>query len=185
MQDNRDNRQKDKDKEYSFMLRLKAPAGEIPPDLYMKLDEICDEYGQHDLRATTRQAYQLHGILKGNLKTVINNIMLSTSSTIGACGDVSRNVMTSPAPFTTPEYVYTRHYAKILAELFKPQSSIVTELWEKDEKITTIDYWLKDVKQFDPELDIKKELLHDTGRGVIVSDPVEPLYGSRYLPKKF
>lgn len=185
MQDNRDNRQKDKDKEYSFMLRLKAPAGEIPPDLYMKLDEMCDEYGQSDLRATTRQAYQLHGILKGNLKTVINNIMSSTSSTIGACGDVSRNVMTSPAPFTTPEYVYTRHYAKILAELFKPQSSIVTELWENDEKVTTIDYWLKDVKQFDPKLDIQKELMHDTGRGVILSDPIEPLYGSRYLPKKF
>jgi len=185
MQDNRDNRQKGVDKEYSFMLRLKSPAGEIPPELYLKLDEMCDEYGQNDLRATTRQAYQMHGIIKGNLKTVINNIMLSTSSTIGACGDVSRNVMTTPAPFTTPEYIYTRHYAKILAELFKPQSSIVTELWENDEKITTIDYWLKDVKQFDPELDIKKELLHDTGRGVILSDPIEPLYGIRYLPKKF
>lgn len=185
MQDNRDKRQKGVDKEYSFMLRLKSPAGEIPPELYLKLDEMSDKFGQSDLRATTRQAWQMHGILKGNLKTVISTIMESGSSTVGACGDVSRNVMTPAAPFTSPAYVYTRHYAKIIAELFKPQSSAVTDLWEGEEKIATIDYWLKDVHQFDPTLDIKQEMLKDTGRGVIISDPVEPIYGQRYLPKKF
>ena len=34
MQDNRENRKKGEEKEYSFMLRLKSPAGEIPADLY-------------------------------------------------------------------------------------------------------------------------------------------------------
>lgn len=57
------------------MLRLKSPAGEIPPALYLKLDELADKYGQGDLRATTRQAWQLHGIMKGDLKTVISTIM--------------------------------------------------------------------------------------------------------------
>merc|ERR1711871_111905 len=28
-------------------------------------------------------------------------------------------------------------------------------------------------------------MLKDTGRGVILDDPIEPLYGSRYLPRKF
>ena len=51
---------------------------------------MCDEFGQGDLRATTRQAFQLHGILKGDLKTVINKIIACGSSTVGACGDVSR-----------------------------------------------------------------------------------------------
>jgi sulfite reductase (ferredoxin) len=46
MQDNRDNRKKGQEKEYSFMLRLKSPCGEIPPELYRKLDDLADQYGQ-------------------------------------------------------------------------------------------------------------------------------------------
>ena len=92
------------------MLRLKSPAGEIPAQLYLKLDELADKFGQGDLRITTRQAFQLHGILKGNLKSVISTIMEAGSSTVGACGDVSRNVMCSPAPFTSPAYTAARDY---------------------------------------------------------------------------
>ena len=113
MQDNRDKRQKDVDKEYSFMLRLKSPCGIIPPDLYLTLDDLSDRLGQGDLRATTRQAYQIHGIVKGNLKTVISTIMKAGSSTVGACGDVSRNVMCTPAPFKSAEYEYARQYSKV------------------------------------------------------------------------
>eukprot|EP01031_Cornospumella_fuschlensis_P045033 gene45033-55087_t len=91
MQDNRDKRAKGVQKDYQFMLRLKSPAGEIPPALYLKLDELSDRYGQGDLRITTRQAFQLHGVLKGELKTVIAQLVALGSSTVGACGDVSRN----------------------------------------------------------------------------------------------
>jgi len=72
------------------MLRLKSPAGEVTPELYKVVDDLCSEYGQNDLRATTRQCFQIHGILKGNLKTVISSIMNIGSSTVGACGDVVR-----------------------------------------------------------------------------------------------
>ena len=113
MQDNRDNRGPGKEKDYQFMLRLKSPCGIIPPELYLKLDEIADTLGQGDLRATTRQAFQIHGILKGDLKTVISTIMDVGSSTIGACGDVSRNVMCPVAPFKKPEYEYARQYSKV------------------------------------------------------------------------
>jgi sulfite reductase (ferredoxin) len=181
MQDNRESRKKGEEKEYQFMLRLKSPAGEIPPNLYKELDQLSTNYGQDDLRATTRQAWQIHGILKGNLKTVISTIIKAGSSTIGACGDVSRNVMCTPAPLTSPAYTYARQYSKILGELFKPQSSALTELWLGEEKVAAIDYWLKDIG----DIDVKAEMLKDTGRGVIVPDPVEPLYGSRYLPRKF
>jgi hypothetical protein len=43
----------------------------VPAALHMKLDELCDTYGMHNIRATTRQAYQLHGVMKSQLKTVI------------------------------------------------------------------------------------------------------------------
>jgi len=173
------------------MLRLKSPAGEIPPELYLKLDNLADKFGQGDLRATTRQAFQLHGIVKGDLKTVISTIMEAGSSTIGACGDVSRNVMCSPAPFVAPAYKHARDYSKVLAELFKPQSSAFTELWlngadgQKD-KVVEMEYWLKDLQQsgFDVE-QIRTDMRSDSGRGVVTTDPVEPLYGQRYLPRKF
>ena len=183
MQDNRDNRKKGAEKEYSFMLRTKTPCGEIPPALYKTMDELADQYGQGDLRATTRQAWQLHGILKGNLKTVISTVMAAGSSTIGACGDVSRNVMCSPAPFKTPAYEYARQYSKVMAELFKPQSSALTELWEGEEKVAGMEYWMKDLKE--AGFDVQAAMMKDTGTGIITKDPVEPLYGNRYLPRKF
>lgn len=53
------------------MLRLKMPAGECTPELYTLLDDLSREYGHGHLRLTTRQTFQLHGVSKHNLKTVI------------------------------------------------------------------------------------------------------------------
>ena len=47
------------------------------------MDDLSEKYGQQDLRATTRQCFQIHGILKGNLRTVIKGIMEIGSSTVG------------------------------------------------------------------------------------------------------
>jgi len=129
-------------------------------------------------------AWQLHGILKGDLKAVISTIIEAGSSTIGACGDVSRNVMCPPAPFVAPEYAYARQYSKVMAELFKPQSNALTELWLGEDKVADIEYWMKDLNR-EGFPNIKEAMLKDNGNGIITSDKVEPLYGNRYLPKKF
>ncbi|KAJ1431962.1 hypothetical protein B484DRAFT_448123 [Ochromonadaceae sp. CCMP2298] len=184
-QDNRDMRKRGEEKQYQFMLRLKVPAGEVPPALHLKLDEMADQFGQGDLRLTTRQAYQMHGILKGDLKSVISEIMQAGSSTVGACGDVSRNVMCPSAPFSAPQYKHARHWSKIMAELFKPQAPAVIDLWDGEEKVAGIEYWLNDIKNTDPSLDVHAAMLKDTGLGVITKDTTEPLYGQQYLPKKF
>lgn len=182
-QDNRENRVKGQEKDYQFMLRLKSPAGEITPELYLKLDELCDIYGQGDLRITTRQAWQIHGVLKGDLKTVINTIMDVGSSTVGACGDVSRNVMCTPAPFKTPAYEHARQYSKVMAELFKPQSTALTQLWKGEEKVADLEYWAKEVEA--AGFDINAEMRKDRGTGIVLNDPTEPIYGKQYLPRKF
>ncbi len=96
-QDNRDNRVKGQEKDYQFMLRTRSPGGLIPPQLYLTLDRLSDEYGNHTLRATTRQGFQLHGVLKKNLKATIAAILKNMGSTLGACGDLNRNVM-APLP---------------------------------------------------------------------------------------
>jgi len=163
------------------MLRLKQPAGELPPDLYRLLDDLSAKHGQGDLRATTRQCFQMHGILKGNLKTVISSIMNIGSSTVGACGDVSRNVMTTPAPFATPEYKYANEWAKVFAQLFRPMTPAFSEIWLDGEKAASVEYWSKEVSH----LNVDDAMVEDNGRGIILPDSTEPLYGDRYLPRKF
>ncbi|MCG8365990.1 MAG: sulfite reductase, ferredoxin dependent, partial [Pseudanabaenales cyanobacterium] len=74
-QDNRDNRVKGQEKDYQFMLRTRSPGGFIPPELYLTLDQLSEEYGNHTLRTTTRQGFQIHGILKKNLKATIAAIV--------------------------------------------------------------------------------------------------------------
>ena len=172
---------KGKVKDFQFMLRLKQPAGELPPDLYRLLDDLSAKHGQGDLRATTRQCFQMHGILKGNLKTVISSIMNIGSSTVGACGDVNRNVVVTPAPFATPAYQAVNEWAKVFAHLFRPMTPAFSEIWLDGEKAATVEYWSKQVAQYN----IDQVMTYDSGRGVVLNDNVEPLYGDRYLPRKF
>lgn len=178
-QSNREVRGKVKD--YQFMLRLKQPAGELPPDLYRLLDDLSANHGQGDLRATTRQCFQIHGIMKGSLKHVISSIMNIGSSTVGACGDVNRNVMTTPAPFATPEYQYAREWSKVFAHLFRPMTPAFSEIWLDGEKAATVETWSKEIAHHN----VDEAMMYDSGRGIILPDPVEPIYGDRYLPRKF
>jgi len=103
------------------------------------------------------------------------------SSTVGACGDVSRNVMTTPAPFETPEYKYAREYSKAFAQLFRPMTPAFSSIWLDGEKVATVEAWSKEVEH----LNIDEAMLYDSGRGIILPDSTEPIYGDRYLPRKF
>jgi len=187
-------------KSYQFMLRLKNPCGKVDPATYKCIDDLSEKYGQQDLRATTRQAFQLHGVKKENLKHVIASIARAGGSTLGGCGDINRNIMTPPAPLSDPAYQHVFQASNYIAELFKPLSPAFAELWLDGEKVQTLEYWKKDmlegstgVNHIPPvaknleELDsqISKAMLHDSGTGIITGDPEEPLYGRTYLPRKF
>ncbi|MCH9055286.1 sulfite reductase, ferredoxin dependent [Synechococcus sp. PCC 6716] len=174
-QDNRDNRVKGQEKDYQFMLRTRSPAGYIPPQLYLTLDRLADEYGNHTLRATTRQGFQLHGILKKNLKAAIAAIIRSMGSTLGACGDLNRNVMAPPAPFRDrPEYRLAYEYAHRIADLLTPQTGAYYEIWLDGEKVISAEEH--------PEV---KAARQRNGTGTIFHDNEEPIYGDRYMPRKF
>jgi sulfite reductase (ferredoxin) len=177
-----DREKKGKPKDYQFMLRLKQPAGLLPPDLFLLLDDLSRDYGQGDLRATTRQCFQLHGVMKGNLKHVVSSIMNVGSSTVGACGDVSRNVMTTPAPFKSREYEVAREWSKVFGHLFRPMTPAFSEIWLDGEKAASLEVWGKEVGE---KFNVDEVMKHDNGRGVVLPHPVEPLYGDRYLPRKF
>jgi len=174
-QDNRDNRTKGQEKDYQFMLRTKNPGGLVPPQLYLALDKLADEYGNHTLRATTRQGFQLHGILKKNLKTAIATIVNNLGSTLGACGDINRNVMAPPAPFKNrPDYQYAWEYAQNVADLLSPQTGAYYEIWLDGEKAISA--------QENPEVTAARSR---NGNGTIIHDNQEPIYGTHYMPRKF
>ncbi len=174
-QDNRDNRIKGQEKDYQFMLRTKSPGGYIPPQLYLTLDQLAAEHGNGTLRATTRQGFQLHGILKKNLKTAIAAIIKSMGSTLGACGDINRNVMAPPAPYkNAKEYQYAWEYANNIAALLSPQTGAYYEIWLDGEKAIS--------GEENPDVVAAR---NRSGNGINVFDKEEPLYGDHYMPRKF
>lgn len=183
MQQNRDlTKKSDREKSYQFMLRLKVPVGEVPPQLYKKLDDLSNTYGQGDLRATTRQAFQLHGVTKANLKKVIADIANIGSNTYGGCGDINRNIMAPAVYFPkNPAYTYCMQYSRAIADLFKPMTESFVELWLDGKKAEKEEYWQQDIKEF--KLDEVRKF--DNGNGIVTGHPIEPLYGRTYLPKKF
>jgi sulfite reductase (NADPH) hemoprotein beta-component len=78
---------------YSFMVRLRLPAGVCKPDQWLAVDEIADKRGNHTFKLTTRQTFQFHGIVKSDLKPAIQEINKCMLDTIAACGDVNRTVV--------------------------------------------------------------------------------------------
>lgn len=174
-QDNRDNRVKGQEKDYQFMLRTRNPGGLVPPQLYLTLDRLSEEYGNQTLRVTTRQGFQIHGVLKKNLKTVIGEIVRNMGSTLGACGDLNRNVMAPPAPYKNRvEYGYAWEYAERIAELLTPQTGAYYEIWLDGEKAIS----------GEPHPDVLAALQRN-GNRTIFHDQEEPIYGTHYMPRKF
>jgi sulfite reductase (ferredoxin) len=174
-QDNRDNRVKGQEKDYSMMLRTRNPGGFIPPELYLTLDRLASEYGNETLRATTRQGFQLHGILKKNLKATIAAIVHSMGSTLGACGDLNRNVMAPPAPFKKKaEYRHAWKYADYVADLLTPQTGAYYEIWLDGEKAISGE-----------PVPAVKAAMHKDLNGTVFTEGEEPIYGTQYMPRKF
>ena len=174
-QDNRDNRVKGQEKDYQFMLRTRNPGGFVPPELYLTLDKLSEEHGNHTLRVTTRQGFQIHGILKKNLKNAIASIIRNMGSTLGACGDLNRNVMAPPAPYKNrPEYQYTWEYADKIADLLTPQTGAYYEIWLDGEKAISAEEA--------PEV---KAARQRNEHGTNFPDLEEPIYGKFYMPRKF
>lgn len=93
------------------------------------------QYGNGTLRLTTRQTFQLHGVLKQNLKTVFSTVIKNMGSTLGACGDVNRNALAAPAPYKNrPDYAAAEALANDLADLLAPQSGAYYDVWLDGEK---------------------------------------------------
>ncbi|KAG6468974.1 sulfite reductase [ferredoxin], chloroplastic-like [Zingiber officinale] len=160
-------------KSYQFMLRTKNPCGKVTNKLYLVMDDLADEFGIGTLRLTTRQTFQLHGILKKNLQTVMATIIKNMGSTLGACGDLNRNVLAPAAPYAKKEYVFAQETAENIAALLTPQSGAYYDLWVNGEKFLSAE---------PPEV---VKVRKDNSHGTNFVDSPEPIYGTQFLPRKF
>lgn len=160
-QDDRDIRNERRKKKlepaYQFMVRVRIPGGVATPEQWLVMDELAQKYGNGTLRMTTRQTFQMHGILKWNLKQAIREMNDALMTTLAACGDVNRNVMCNPNPYQSDVHAEVYEWAKKTSDHLLPRTSAYHEIWLEDEKI----------------IDTKEQ------------EEAEPLYGPTYLPRKF
>jgi sulfite reductase (NADPH) hemoprotein beta-component len=158
-QDDRDRREERAKKKlerlYSFMIRLRMPGGILTSEQWLALNNIAGKDSTDELKVTTRQTIQLHGVLKSRLKPthqVFNSVHLDT---IAACGDDNRNVTCSPNPVQSPLHEEIFSYAGEISKMLKPKTRAYYEIFLDEEKI------------------VDKKLEAD------------PLYRDSYLPRKF
>jgi sulfite reductase (NADPH) hemoprotein beta-component len=143
---------------YSFMIRVCAPGGVATAAQWRRMDELSDAYGNGTLKLTTRQAFQLHGILKRDLQPTIaafNEVFLTS---IAGCGDVNRNVMCNPNPHESPVHGQVFQVAKAISAHLTPRTTAYSEIWLNGER--------------QPD-------------SPAATQDDEPIYGKTYLPRKF
>ncbi len=137
-QDDRDHRVKRgeaREPTWQMMIRLALPGGVLTAEQYLALDALADRVGNGTLRITTRQSIQFHGVPKGRLKELIAEINHILLSTIAACGDVSRNVMASPAPYADQIHRSVQQTARAIALELRPRTGAYFEIWLDGERI--------------------------------------------------
>jgi sulfite reductase (NADPH) hemoprotein beta-component len=159
IQDDRDQRialkKAGKEKAFAFMLRVRLPGGQATPQQWLVLDRLADEVASPSLRITTRQTFQFHGVLKGNVKKLVQGMHTVLLDSIAACGDVNRNVMAPPNPEQDPITQQVYNDAKSWSEYALPKTRAYYEIYLDEELVAG----------GEPEQ--------------------EPMYGDTYLPRKF
>lgn len=139
MQDDRDlrnDRRKSKlEPAYSFMIRVRVPGGICTAEQYLEMDRIANTLANGTLKLTTRQAFQFHGVVKRNLKQTMREIVEAKMDSIAACGDVNRNVMCNPNPYTSTIHEEVYKVSCDISEHLTPNTSAYYQIWMDGEKV--------------------------------------------------
>src|SRR5262249_16653799 len=140
-QDDRDQRaaarKEGRDKAWIMMIRAKIPGGRITADQYAAFDDLASQNANNTLRVTTRQCFQLHHVAKYDLKPAIRAINDALITTLGACGDVERNLMACPAPDHSGAMAEVQRYARHLSDHTLPRTGAYHEIWLDGEKVVS------------------------------------------------
>lgn len=184
MQDDRDIRDErkaqGKEPAYSFMVRLRMAGGAATPYQYLRLDELADQRGNGTLKITTRATFQLHGVVKHDLKPAIRGMNAVLLDTLAACGDVNRNVMVSALPGNAKVHKQIADASVVISEHLLPQTTAYHEIWlegaDEGDKPGDVEAWTN------RKLGPTKKKVMVAGNALV---DYEPQYGVTYLPRKF
>lgn len=144
------------DKAYIFMLRIRLPGGVLSPQQWLEVDHLSQAYANGTMKLSTRQAIQLHGVIKSNLKRTMKAIGDAAMTTLAACADVNRNVMCNPNPYLSCIHEEVIHAARSISDHLLPRTRAYHEIWLDGEKVEST-----------------------------AGEEQEPLYTKVYLPRKF
>jgi sulfite reductase (NADPH) hemoprotein beta-component len=166
-QDDRDVREERRrqllEPDYQFMIRARVPGGVCTPRQWLALDAIARTWANGTLRLTTRQAFQLHGVLKRDLQASIRGINDSLLDTLAACGDVNRNVLCTAVPECSAVHRQVYALAVAVSRHLSPRTTAYHEIWLEGEGSR-----------------VNVAARPEPSRG-----DAEPIYGPTYLPRKF
>src|SRR5580704_18301447 len=88
-----------------FMVRIRIPNGLLTSNQTRAIADLADRHARGIADITVRQNIQLHWITVESLPELIESLWSSGLTTIGACGDVARNVTGCPiAGFDAHEF---------------------------------------------------------------------------------
>jgi sulfite reductase (ferredoxin) len=148
--------------DYFFMVRIRNPGGgALSASQWLALDDAADRFGDGTLRITSRQGIQYHHVYGPKLAPLVRHLnrhYRGDGATLGACGDVNRNVMASPIDALDPVCDPGGFaLAEEIATALVPRSSSYFQVFVSD----------------------------DAGRNLAPLNSEEPVYGAHYLPRKF
>jgi len=147
--------------DYFFMLRLKTPSGgRLSAGQWAAIDDGAERFGDGTLRITSRQSIQYHHVYGPNLAPLVRHLNrhYRNEASLSACGDVNRNVMTSPIDDLDPRHeARAMELAEAIAAELAPRTSAYFQAF----------------------------LCDDEGQLGAPLNATEPIYGDHYLPRKF
>ncbi|MDA3977532.1 assimilatory sulfite reductase (NADPH) hemoprotein subunit [Gallibacterium sp. AGMB14963] len=150
----------------NVMLRCRLPGGIITPKQWLGIDEFATQHTYYgSIRLTNRQTFQFHGVLKRDIKPMHQWLHQLGLDSIATAGDVNRNVLCTPNPVESELHQQAYEWAKKISEHLLPRTTAYADVWLDGEKVF--------------ESETTKPLLKES------SDPVEPILGKTYLPRKF
>jgi sulfite reductase (NADPH) hemoprotein beta-component len=111
------------------MTRIRLPGGVCTPAQWLKLDELARACAGSTLRLTTRQTFQLHRVMKHDLRTVIQGLRDVGLDTKAACGDDTRGVMCAVNPALSKLHAEVYALARQASDHATHKTGAYREIW--------------------------------------------------------
>ena len=88
-----------------FMMRIKVPGGRLTTDQVRTVASLTKDYARGIADITTRQTLQLHWLTIDQMPDIFARLEAVGMTTAGACGDITRNLTSSPAAGFDPQEI--------------------------------------------------------------------------------